>query len=60
MAWFDTNSRWTQNGVTIVGGIGRGYEMNQVHHSRSVFVDNHRSVYVTDHDNHRISDAEAW
>ncbi|CAF4938344.1 unnamed protein product, partial [Rotaria sp. Silwood1] len=48
------NAKWTQNDITVAGGNGAGSETNQLHWPWSLYVDDHRTIYVADGDNHRI------
>ena len=48
------NAKWTQKGLTVAGGNGEGNEINQLHYPRGLYVDDDQTIYVADHDNHRI------
>ncbi|CAF4177809.1 unnamed protein product [Rotaria magnacalcarata] len=48
------NAKWTQNGVTIAGGNGRGGAANQLFCPQGLFVDDDQTVVIADHWNHRI------
>ena len=47
--------KWIQNGVTVAGGHGMGYGLNQLWSPHCLYVDdNHQAIYIADSDNHRI------
>ena len=48
------NARWTQNGLTVAGGNGKGNRINQLSYPYGLYVDDEQTVYVADQDNHRI------
>ncbi|CAF3756331.1 unnamed protein product, partial [Rotaria socialis] len=48
------NAKWTQNGVTIAGGHGKGGATNQLHYPWGLFVDDDQTVIIADLGNHRI------
>ncbi|CAF5057353.1 unnamed protein product, partial [Rotaria magnacalcarata] len=48
------NAKWTQNGVTIAGGNGRGDATNQLYWPYGLFVDDDQTVVIADNENHRI------
>ncbi|CAF4000350.1 unnamed protein product [Rotaria magnacalcarata] len=48
------NAKWTQNGVTIAGGHGRGNATNQLFWPYGLFVDDDQTVVIADLGNHRI------
>jgi DNA-binding beta-propeller fold protein YncE len=48
------NTRWKQNGITVVGGNGHGNGINQLSNPCGLYVDDDQNVYVTDQSNHRI------
>ncbi|CAF1975696.1 unnamed protein product [Rotaria magnacalcarata] len=48
------NAKWSQNGVTIAGGHGRGDATNQLNYPQGLFVDDDQTVVIADHENHRI------
>ncbi|CAF5196177.1 unnamed protein product, partial [Rotaria magnacalcarata] len=48
------NAKWSQNGVTIAGGHGRGGATNQLWTPYGLFVDGDQTVVITDYGNHRI------
>lgn len=50
----DLNTKWLQRGITVAGGNGDGYELNQLHSPSGIFVDEDRTIYVVDSWNHRI------
>ncbi|CAM4825763.1 unnamed protein product [Rotaria magnacalcarata] len=46
--------RWAQEGVTVVGRNGQGTELNQLSEPHGLYVDEEKTVYVADTENHRI------
>ncbi|CAF1381126.1 unnamed protein product [Rotaria magnacalcarata] len=48
------NAKWSQNGVTIAGGHGKGDATNQLSGPHGLFVDDDQTVVIADHYNHRI------
>ncbi|CAF2042369.1 unnamed protein product [Rotaria magnacalcarata] len=48
------NAKWSQNGVTIAGGHGRGGATNQLNEPHGLFVDDDQTVVIADYENHRI------
>ncbi|CAF3869836.1 unnamed protein product [Rotaria sp. Silwood1] len=48
------NARWQQNGITVVGGNGKGNGINQLSIPLGLFVDDEQTIYVADTSNHRI------
>jgi sugar lactone lactonase YvrE len=48
------NARWAQNGVTVAGGHGKGYALNQFNTPAGLVVDEDQTIYVADNENHRI------
>ncbi|CAF4389089.1 unnamed protein product, partial [Rotaria magnacalcarata] len=48
------NDKWTQNGVTIAGGNGKGGATNQLSYPVGLFVDDDQTVIIADTYNHRI------
>jgi sugar lactone lactonase YvrE len=48
------NARWSQNGIIVAGGQGRGTALNQLHHPCGLYVDDDQTVLIADHYNHRI------
>ncbi|CAF2118217.1 unnamed protein product, partial [Rotaria magnacalcarata] len=48
------NATWTQSGVTVAGGHGRGDATNQLNESYGLFVDEDQTVVIADSENHRI------
>ena len=50
-----TNARWSQNGVTVAGGNGRGNAVNQLNFPYGLGIDDHnRSIVIANHMNYRI------
>ncbi|CAF1320742.1 unnamed protein product [Adineta ricciae] len=51
----NNNSVWKRHGIMIAGGNGRGSKLNQLAYPRGIYVDDDdRTIYLADHDNHRI------
>ncbi|CAF2122312.1 unnamed protein product [Rotaria magnacalcarata] len=48
------NAKWSQNGVTIAGGHGRGDATNQLFYPQGLVVDDDLTVVIADYENHRI------
>ncbi|CAF4182740.1 unnamed protein product, partial [Rotaria magnacalcarata] len=48
------NAQWTQNGLTVAGGNGKGNGTNQLSYPWSLYVDDDQTVYVADRENARI------
>ncbi|CAF4629765.1 unnamed protein product, partial [Rotaria magnacalcarata] len=48
------NAKWSQNGLTVAGGHGRGDATNQLNGHRGLFVDDDQTVVIADHENHRV------
>ncbi|CAF2121692.1 unnamed protein product [Rotaria magnacalcarata] len=48
------NAKWSQNGVTIAGGHGRGGATNQLNYPWGLFVDDDQTVVIADMYNNRI------
>ncbi|CAF1325817.1 unnamed protein product [Adineta steineri] len=48
------NSKWKQNGITIVGQHGSGNRLNQLFYPVGIFVDDEKTIYIVDSRNHRI------
>ncbi|CAF1405465.1 unnamed protein product [Rotaria sp. Silwood1] len=48
------NARWSQNGRTVAGGHGIGNKTNQLFWPHGIFVDDHQTMIIADHWNHRI------
>ncbi|CAF1522077.1 unnamed protein product [Adineta steineri] len=50
--------RWkigeNNEGIIVAGGNGKGDQLNQLNHPTFIFVDEDRSIYVSDRDNHRV------
>ncbi|CAF4860378.1 unnamed protein product, partial [Rotaria socialis] len=43
-----------ENDTLVAGGNGQGDELNQLNSPHYLFVDRDHSVYVSDHNNHRV------
>ncbi|CAF5035595.1 unnamed protein product, partial [Rotaria sp. Silwood1] len=48
------NAKWTQNGITVAGGNGRGSGINKLSLPWGLYVDDDQTIYVADRANHRI------
>ncbi|CAF3023059.1 unnamed protein product [Rotaria sp. Silwood2] len=48
------NAQWSQHGITIAGGNGPGFWLNQLNNPQDLFVDMNQTVYIADYWNHRI------
>lgn len=48
------NDRWLQHGVTVAGGYGQGNRSNQLYGPHGLYIDDEKTLYVADYDNHRI------
>ncbi|CAF1666335.1 unnamed protein product, partial [Rotaria magnacalcarata] len=48
------NAKWSQNGVTVAGGNGRGGATNQLNLPFGLFVDDDQTVVIADSWNNRI------
>ena len=48
------NVTWMQNGITVVGGNGKGNGLNQLSSPIGIYVDDDQTVYVADARNNRI------
>ncbi|CAF3945493.1 unnamed protein product [Adineta steineri] len=47
-------NQFQQFGITVAGGNGQGNELNQLYWPQEIFIDNDKSIYVADYENHRI------
>ena len=55
MLTLSTNAQWSQNGVTVAGGNGRGSAVNQLHGPFELDIDDdNQSIVISDCGNHRI------
>lgn len=50
----DMKAEWTENGVSVVGGNGKGNELNQISFPQGIYVDDNQIIYVADTSNRRI------
>ncbi|CAF1297582.1 unnamed protein product [Rotaria sp. Silwood1] len=48
------NAKWSQNGITVAGGNGKGSETNHLSLPCGLYVDDDQTIYVADERNHRI------
>jgi sugar lactone lactonase YvrE len=46
--------KWTQDGITVAGGNGKGSGLNQLSYPLGIYVDDDQTIYIADYDNHRI------
>ena len=55
MLTLPTNARWSQNGVTVAGGNGRGNAVNQLNNPFGLDIDDdNQSIVIADYGNHLI------
>ena len=55
MLTLPTNARWSQNGVTVAGGNGKGNAVNQLNYPWGLDIDDdNQSIVIADYWNHRI------
>ncbi|CAF0773151.1 unnamed protein product [Adineta steineri] len=47
-------NQFQQFGITVAGGNGQGQALNQLDYPWGMFIDNDRSIYIADSENHRI------
>ncbi|CAF0849223.1 unnamed protein product [Adineta steineri] len=47
-------SKWKQYAITVVGGSGRGEELNQLKGPEGIFIDKKKNIFIADYYNHRI------
>jgi hypothetical protein len=52
--YFNVNTKWKQNGITIAGENGKGDRLNQLDLPYHIYVDNDQTIYTADYWNHRI------
>ncbi|CAF1386245.1 unnamed protein product, partial [Rotaria sp. Silwood1] len=48
------NAKWSQNGITVAAGNGKGSKTNQLDRPWGLYVDDDQTIYVADEWNHRI------
>ncbi|CAF1155524.1 unnamed protein product [Adineta steineri] len=46
--------KFQQSAITVAGGNERGQELNQLNNPYGTFIDNDKSIYIADSNNHRI------
>ena len=46
--------KWKQNAITVAGGNGGGEKLNQLNQPWGIYIDDDKTVHVSDYDNHRI------
>ncbi|CAF3829871.1 unnamed protein product [Rotaria sp. Silwood1] len=49
-----SDAKWKQNGITVAGGNGYGNGINQLHAPNGLYIDKDQTIYIADHNNHRI------
>ncbi|CAF1362388.1 unnamed protein product [Adineta steineri] len=47
-------NKYQEFGITVAAGNGDGHRLNQLNWPKGIFVDNDKSIYIADSDNHRI------
>ncbi|CAF0743561.1 unnamed protein product [Adineta steineri] len=47
-------NKFQQSAITVAGGNGNGYKLNQLSCPQGIFIDNDKSIYIADSFNHRI------
>ena len=52
------NQTWKQHGTTIAGGYGKGHQSNQFNRPFGFYIDDDRTMYIADYENHRIVEWE--
>ncbi|CAF1361288.1 unnamed protein product [Adineta steineri] len=50
----EPKNKYQQSGITVAGGNGKGHELNQLSQPRGMFIDNDKSIFIADYENHRI------
>ncbi len=50
----DVNDKWIQHGITVAGGYGQGDRFNQLYGPHGLYVDDEKTLYIADYDNHRV------
>ncbi|CAF1470565.1 unnamed protein product, partial [Adineta steineri] len=51
----NTNTKWKQNAITVVGGNGWGSKSNQLNYPSGIYIDDDdHNIYIADTWNHRI------
>ncbi|CAF3438269.1 unnamed protein product [Rotaria sp. Silwood2] len=53
-SYIPINARWTQHGLTVAGGYGRGKATNQLNWPEGLFVDNDQTMLIAAHGVDRI------
>ncbi|CAF0899357.1 unnamed protein product [Adineta steineri] len=48
-------NKFQQFAITVAGGNGYGDELNQLDCPEGIFIDNEKSIYIADRENHRIA-----
>ncbi|CAF4557187.1 unnamed protein product [Rotaria socialis] len=54
MSNIPANAKWTQDGITVAGGNGKGSATNQLSSPWGLFFDDDQTVVIADHGNQRI------
>ncbi|CAF1500283.1 unnamed protein product [Adineta steineri] len=47
-------NKYQQFGITVAGGNGKGQELNQLSGPWGICIDNDKSIYIADYENHRV------
>ncbi|CAF1461666.1 unnamed protein product [Adineta steineri] len=47
-------NKFQQSAIPVAGGNGQGQELNQFSYPQGIFIDNDKSIYIADSENHRI------
>ncbi|CAF1104283.1 unnamed protein product [Adineta steineri] len=47
-------NKYQPSGITVAGGNENGKELNQLSYPQGIFIDNDKSIYIADSNNHRI------
>ena len=48
------NTKWKQDGITVVGGNGQGSGLNQLNSPHGIYVNDDQSIYIADENNHHV------
>ncbi|CAF0912636.1 unnamed protein product [Adineta steineri] len=47
-------NKWKQNATAVAGGNGEGQQLNQLSGPVGIFIDQNKSIFIADRDNHRV------
>lgn len=50
----DINTKWVQNGLSVVGNKGASIDLDKVSFPHGLYVDYDQTIYIADYGNHRI------